>query len=148
MARFPSFNWSVETVSISVQVRYRGKQFQQRTHDIRHNVGLVQADAENLSLLVDSNDTASQFVLCRSKDGVSRDTVHVKTLSSLQVVQMDETILGDEVDDSVAFRNLHRDREIVDGLGREENIGCLLLEDRVRCVVIDLDDVKLHSIAR
>ena len=96
-----------------------------------------------MTFLVDSDDTTGQFVLCSSKDGVSRDTVHVQTLASLQVVQVDEAVLGNEVDDPVPFRDLHRNGEVVDSFGREKDVSGLFLEDRVGRIVVDLDDVQL-----
>lgn len=56
---------------------------------------------------------------------------------------MDEAILCDEVDDTIFLGDLHGDREVVDGLGREEDIHGLLGEDWVCLGVVDLDDVQL-----
>lgn len=114
-----------------------------RTHDVRDDIAFVQADAKDLTLLVDSNDTSSQLVLGGGEYGVARDSVHVQALASLQIVQVDETVLRDEVDDSVSLRNLHSHGEVVDGFGGEEDVSCLFLEDWVRSIVIDLHDVKL-----
>ena len=41
---------------------------------------------------------------------------------------MDDTVLGDEVDDAVLLRDLHGDREVVRGLGGEEDVDGLLGE--------------------
>lgn len=56
---------------------------------------------------------------------------------------MDETKLGDEVDDSVLLRYLHGDGEIVERFGREKDVDCFLLEGWVGRLMTDLDDVKL-----
>ena len=62
--------------------------------------------------------------------GFARDSVHVETSSSFEVVKVNETVLGDEVDDAGSSRDLHGDREIVGGFGREEDVDCFLGVDR------------------
>lgn len=54
---------------------------------------------------------------------------------------MDETVLGDEINDAVLLRNLEGNREIVGGFWREENIDGLLGKYGVRLRVVDLDNV-------
>lgn len=85
-------------------------------------------------------------MLGRSKDSLARDSVHVDADARLQVVEMNETVLGDEVDDAVLLRDLHRDREIVGSLRREENVDGLLRERRVWQGMIDLDDMELCDV--
>ncbi len=60
---------------------------------------------------------------------------------------MDEAKLGDEVDDAVLLRNLHRDGEVVGRLGREENVDGLLREGGVGRLVADLNDMELGTSA-
>jgi len=73
------------------------------TKDVGNNVVLVESNTEDLSLPVDSDDSSSSLVLSGSEDGLSRDPVHVDAGSRLEVVEVDETVLGDEVDDAVLF---------------------------------------------
>lgn len=105
---------------------------------------LVDADAEHLTLAVHTDNTAQQLVLGGSEDGLARNSVHVDARARLEVVQVDEAKLGDEVDDAVLLRHLHRDGKVVCRLGREEDIDGLLLERRVGRLVPDLHDVQLR----
>lgn len=56
---------------------------------------------------------------------------------------MDETEFGNEVDDTVALRDLHGDWEIVCGFWREEYVDRLLGEGGVALFEADLDYVEL-----
>ena len=60
---------------------------------------------------------------------------------------MYEAILGDKVDDTVLLRNLHRDGEVVRGLGREEHVDALLLEEWVALRTINPDDMRLREVS-
>lgn len=51
----------------------------------------------HLSLLVDPNNSRGGFVRGSHKDGLRTDSVHVDAHSGLQVVQVDVTILGDQI---------------------------------------------------
>jgi hypothetical protein len=55
----------------------------EHTHDVWYHIRLVQANTQDLALLVDSDDTSSQFVLGGRKDGVTGNSVHVKALPGL-----------------------------------------------------------------
>lgn len=113
------------------------------------NVGdkslLVNADAENLALAVDTDDTVHLLVGGSGEDGVARDTVHVDALAGLDLVQVNEAELGDEVDDTVLLRDLHSDGEVVGRLWGEEDVDGLLRERRVGGLVADLDNMKLGA---
>lgn len=115
----------------------------------RENVGnhdlFIDRDAQNLTLAVDSDDTARRLVFAGDKHCLARDAVHVEACARLEVVKVDETVFRDEVDDTVALRDLHRDGEIVRGLGREEDVDRFLRVHRVGGSVIDLDDVELST---
>lgn len=56
------------------------------------------ATLEYLSFPVDSNDASSRLVWRSDKNGLPADPVHVDTCSSLQVIQVDVAIFGDEKD--------------------------------------------------
>lgn len=111
--------------------------------DVGDDGVVVDGDGEDLALAVDSDDTARRLVRARHEHGLAGDAVHVDARSRLEVVEVDEAVLGDEVDDAVALRDLHRDGEVVGGLGREEDVDGLLGVDGVRRLVVDLDDVEL-----
>lgn len=64
--------------------------------------------ASHLSLLIDTNDSRSGFVRSSYKDGLSTDSVHVNTHSRLQVVQVNVTILCDQVYHAMLTTNLRR----------------------------------------
>lgn len=53
---------------------------------------------EYLSFPVHTNDTSSWFMGGSDKNGLPADSVHVDTSSSLQVIQVDVAIFGDEKD--------------------------------------------------
>ena len=57
---------------------------------------------------------------------------------------MDEAVLGHQVDDAVLLGDLHCNREIVGRLRREVDVDSLLGERRVRCLVVNLDNVQLE----
>lgn len=61
---------------------------------------------------------------------------------------MDETKLGDKVKNTVLLRDLQRDGEVVQSLGREEHIDSLLLEGRVWWLVTNLNNVQLGPSSR
>jgi hypothetical protein len=113
------------------------------TLDVWHNSLLVHAHTQHLTLPVDSQNTMALLKLGRGKDCLARNAVHVDARARLDVVQVDETKLGDEVDDAVFLGHLHRDGEIVGGFGREKDVDSLLLERGVGLLVTDLDYVKL-----
>lgn len=54
-----------------------------------------------------------------------------------------EVVPPHEVDDAVSLRYLHGDDEVVNWVRREEHIDSLLLERRVRYLLISFHDVKL-----
>jgi hypothetical protein len=56
---------------------------------------------------------------------------------------VDETEFGNEVDDTVALRDLHGDWEVVCGFWREEYVDCFLGEGGVTLFEADLDYVEL-----
>jgi len=55
---------------------------------VRHEVGLVDGDAQHLSLAVDTHDATRGLVRSGHEDGLRRDTVHVHEGSRLEVVQV------------------------------------------------------------
>jgi len=81
----------------------------------------------------------------RHKYCLSRNAVHVNTDASLEVVQVNEPIFGDQVDNSVSFGNLHCDRKIIYGLWREIDVYSFFGEDGVGRVVINFDNVQLQK---
>lgn len=60
----------------------------------------------NLSLAVDSNDTAWGFMWGSDKDGVTTDAVHEDTRATLDVIQVHIPILGDQVYDIMLWAHL------------------------------------------
>lgn len=112
-----------------------------RVKDVGDERGFVDADAEDLTLLVDTNDTIRGFVFSRYEDCLARNSVHVNADTALEIVEVNETVLGDQIDDSVFLRDLHRYREVVVGFWREVYVDSLLGERRVWVGVVNLDDV-------
>lgn len=63
-----------------------------------------------LSFPVDSNDASGWFMWGCNKDGLPADPVHVDTGASLEVIQVDVAIFGDEKDNILLRADLE-DRE-------------------------------------
>lgn len=59
-----------------------------------------------LSLPVDANYSRSAFMRSGNKDGVTTYSVHVDACSSLNVVQMNVTVFGDQIDHIIFRSNL------------------------------------------
>jgi hypothetical protein len=57
---------------------------------------------------------------------------------------VNEPIFRDEVNDTVLLGNLHGDREVVGGLGREVDVDSFLDKGRVWRRMIDLNDMELR----
>lgn len=120
----------------------------QDVKDIRDHRLLVDANAEDLPALVDTDDTVRCLVLGRDEYSLATDSVHVEAYTRLEVVKVNEAILGDEVNDAVLLRHLHGDREVIWCFSGEENVDSLLREHRVRSVVVNFNDVKLDKIQK
>ena len=60
----------------------------------------------HLSFAVDTDDSGAGFMWCCDEDGVTADAVHVDACSSLNIVQVDVAILGDQVNDVILWANL------------------------------------------
>ena len=86
-------------------------------------------------------------MLGSDEDSLARDAVHVDASAGLKVVEMDETVFRDKIDNAVLLRDLHRYREIVRSLRWEVDIHSLLREWRIRCGMINLNDVQLVDIS-
>ena len=60
------------------------------------------------------------------KDGIAADTVHVDACASLNIIQVDVAILGDQVNHIILRADLHGHREIILCLWWEEDVHCFL----------------------
>ena len=118
----------------------------QRREDIRNDGILVDIHAQNLTLLVHADDTMRSLMFSRDEDGLAGDSVHVDARAGFEVVEVDETVFCDQVDNSVLFRDLHCDREIVRRFWREVDVDLFFCEHWIRGLVIDLYNVKLETI--
>lgn len=83
------------------------------------------------------------FVLSGNEDGISADPVHVNAYARLEVVEVNESKLGHEVNDSVELRYLDGNREVGCRLRWEKHVDSFFLERRIGRSVVDLNDVKL-----
>ena len=115
----------------------------ERRKDVRNDRLLVHADAKDLTLLVDADNTVRRLMLRRDEDGLTRNSVHIEACSRLEIVEMDETIFRDQVDDTVLLGHLHRDGEVIRGLRWEVDVDSLLGEWWVGGLVVNLDDMQL-----
>ena len=115
-------------------------------NDVRNDVLFRNANAENLTLSIDTDDAACCLVIGGDEDGLSRDTVHVYADARFEVVEVNKAVFGDEEDDAVPSRNLHCNGEVIGGFGREENINGLLLKGRIGWIMINLDNMQLARV--
>lgn len=99
--------------------------------DIRNDGIFVDIHAQNLTLLVHTDDTVRSFMFSRDEDGLAGNSVHVDTRARFEVVEVNEAVFCDQVDNSVLFRDLHRDREIVGSLWGEVDVDLLFGEHGV-----------------
>ncbi|PNY29194.1 Uncharacterized protein TCAP_00893 [Tolypocladium capitatum] len=106
---------------------------------------VVDGDKEHLTLAVDTHKARRVAVGAAGEDGLARDSVHEDEGAGLEVVQVNEAVLGDHEDDAVLLRDLQSHGEVVGRLGREEDVDGLFRESRVRLGMVDLDDVELGA---
>lgn len=60
----------------------------------------------NLSFTIDTDDSTASLVRSSHKNSVTANTIHIDTSGSFNVVQMDITVFGDEVDHIVFCTHL------------------------------------------
>ena len=80
-----------------------------------------------------------------NEDRLAGNAVHEQAGTGLQVVEVDEAILGDEIDDAISLGHLHSNGEIVYGFGGEIDVDRLLWEDRIRRLVVDFNNMELGA---
>lgn len=112
--------------------------------DIRDDGILVDVHAQNLTLLIHTDDTMRSLVFGRYEDGLARNSVHVDARARFEVVEVDEAVFCDQVDNSVLFRDLHRDREIIRCLWREVDVDLFFGKHGIWGLMVDLYNVKLE----
>src|SRR5882762_8863259 len=61
--------------------------------DIRYYGLLIDVDTEDLSPLVDTNDTVGCLMLCSYKDSLAGNTVHVYTSARFEIIKVNKTVL-------------------------------------------------------
>ena len=113
--------------------------------DIRNDGILIDVNAQNLTLLVNTDDTMRSLMFCSNEDGLSGNSVHVNACTRFKVIEVNESVFRDQVNDSVLFRDLHRDGEIVGRLWREVDVDLLFSEGGIRGLMVDLYNVKLKG---
>lgn len=87
---------------------------------------LIDVIPENLSLVVDANNTISCLVLHCHKDGLARDTIHIDASTRLKVVEMYKTIFCYEINDTMFLGYLHGNWEVVCDFRQEADINGFL----------------------
>ena len=112
--------------------------------DIRDDGILVDVHAQNLTLLIHADDTMRSLMFGRDEDGLAGDSVHVDTCARFEVVKVDEAVFCDQVDNSVLFRDLHRNREIVRRLWRKIDVDLFFGEHGIWGLMVDLYNMKLE----
>lgn len=115
----------------------------QGVDNIWNNRIFLQRYRQDLTLLVDTDDTGCCFMFGSDENSFATDTVHVDASCCFQVVKMDEAHLGDHVNDAKSFADLHSYREITSCFGREKDLDCLLLEGWVAFLMVNFNNLKL-----
>ena len=114
-------------------------------HQVVNDRALVNADGQNLTLTVDTDQASTVRVRSSGEDGLAGDAVHEDASTGLEVVEVDETILRHEVNDVVLGGHLHGHGEVINCLLREVHLHSLLLESGVRLLVVDLGNLQLGA---
>lgn len=100
----------------------------------------------HLPVFVYTNDTRGRFIRCHDNDWYITDSIHIDTRSSLQVVQMDVTILGNHINYVMFWADLHGHREIILLLRRKVHTNRSLFKWLVTsCRWSDLNDMQLQK---
>ena len=81
--------------------------------DIRNNRLLVHGNGQDLASPVDPDDTVARFMLGRHEDGVGADPVLIDQGPGLNVVQVDVTVLGDQIHNVVLLGNLSNSSKLI-----------------------------------
>ena len=113
--------------------------------DIRNDGILIDVNAQNLSLLVNADDAMRSLVFCSNEDGLPRNSVHIDASTRFEVIEVNKAVFRDQIDDSVLFRDLHRDGEIVGRLWREVDVDLLFDEGGIWGLMVDLYNMKLEG---
>ncbi|CAI6082879.1 unnamed protein product [Clonostachys chloroleuca] len=113
--------------------------------EIGDRIRVINSNKQDLTLTVDTHQSSRSVIGTRGEYGFARDTVHEDTGSSLQVIEMDEPVLGYHEDNTVFLRNLQGHGEVVGSLRGEEDVDSLLLENRVVLGVVDFNNVKFGT---
>ena len=66
-----------------------------------------------LSFAIDANYSVAGLMRCRHKNGLSADAVHVDAHARLAVVQVNVTVLGDQVGNTVLVTYLNSVKKYV-----------------------------------
>ena len=104
---------------------------------------LVNTDAQNLSFFVYANNTISRLMLSGDKNSLATNAIHVDTGTGFQVIQMYESIFGDEINDAKTSRHLHIDGEIIHRLSRKEYLHGLFQERGIDALVVNFNYMQL-----
>jgi hypothetical protein len=107
--------------------------------NIRDDRLFINIDTENLSLLVDTNNTIRGFMFRGDEHRLARNPIHVNTSTGFEVVEVNEPIFRNEIDYSMLLRHLHSNWEIVGSLGREIDIDSFLDKGRIGRGVVYFD---------
>ena len=74
--------------------------------DVVDDVLLVDGYGEHLALSVDADDAVAWLVRRRHEDGLGRNAIHVDADAALEVVEVDVSVLGDQIGHPVLLRYL------------------------------------------
>ena len=137
----------VEQVLSTREATARGKRQGQRDigqflQDIRDDLVLGNLHSKNLAQFIDGDDTSTVLVRSSGEHRLGGDSVHKQVGTRLDIIQVDETVLGQDVDDTILVGGLQADREVVGSIGREENVDDFLGEWRVAVNMVDLNHVQ------
>ena len=76
--------------------------------DVVDDVLLIDGHGEHLTLAVDADDAVARLVRRRHEDGLGRNAIHVDADAALEVVEVDVSVLRDEIGHPMLLRYLWR----------------------------------------
>jgi len=66
-----------------------------------------------LTLSIHTNDSTRGFMRSSNKNGVRTDSIHVNTLSTFQIVEVNVPILGNQVNNVILVASLKGNEQII-----------------------------------
>ncbi|KAH3665298.1 hypothetical protein OGATHE_004114 [Ogataea polymorpha] len=103
-------------------------------------------DSKNGTASIDSDYSGAFIKLGGCENRVRRNPIQEDLFAGFQIVQMDETELGQHIDNAVLIGHMNGHWEVICNLCREKDIGRFLGEHWGTFLVVDLQNMEISSI--